>query len=171
MWSFEPVEFWACGGQVPTKASLCFSDGQGRENIVESSWVGIRTGSDHSPLTVKTGLNWENKFITNQNQIRIIRSTTNLKNTFPQTPLIPRLSFIPDSLSHPLQQLREMGMGVTVSSLHIVSAIASSSGRGIFLLFQCGVPPMGDSSLWKSPKYVLPTGCSSSQTLPVWISL
>ena len=49
-----------CGGltlagyQVPTKAALSLpsSAGQGRENIMKGSWVEIRTGGDHSAITV-----------------------------------------------------------------------------------------------------------------------
>jgi len=41
------------GSQVPTKAALSFpsSAGQGRENTMKGSWVKIRTGRDHSPIT------------------------------------------------------------------------------------------------------------------------
>jgi len=53
-----------CGGltmagrQVPTKAVL--SDWRGEENIMKLSWDKIRTGRDHSPITVtsKTDLTW-----------------------------------------------------------------------------------------------------------------
>jgi len=39
--------------QVPTKATLSFpSAGQGRANVTKGSWVEIRTGRDHSPVTV-----------------------------------------------------------------------------------------------------------------------
>ena len=60
--------FVHCGGltltgcQVPTKATLSLpsSAGQGRENITKGSWVEIRTGRDHSPITVtgRTDLTW-----------------------------------------------------------------------------------------------------------------
>ena len=35
-------------------------------------------------------------------------------------------------------------------------------------LLQHGLPPMGDSSTWASPMWVLPTGCSFSQTASAW---
>jgi len=59
---------WICGGltlagcQVPTKAtlSLLSSVGQGRGNITKGSQVEIRTGRDHSPVTItgKTDSAW-----------------------------------------------------------------------------------------------------------------
>ena len=62
--------FFGCGGltlagcQVPTKAALSLhsSAGQGRENITKGSWVEIRTGRDHSLITVmgKTDSTWGN---------------------------------------------------------------------------------------------------------------
>ena len=57
------------GCQVPTKAALSLpsSAGQGRENAVRGSWVGIRAGGS-PPVTImgKTDLTWGNWFITNQ---------------------------------------------------------------------------------------------------------
>jgi len=50
------------GHQVPTKAALSFpcSAGQGRENTTKGSWVKLRAGGDHSPITAtgKTGSTW-----------------------------------------------------------------------------------------------------------------
>ena len=52
------------GHQIPTKAtpSLTSSAGQGRENITTGSWVKIRTGRDHSAITImgKTDSTWGN---------------------------------------------------------------------------------------------------------------
>ena len=50
------------GGQVPPKAALSppSSAGQGRGNGTKGSWVEIRAGRDHSPITVKTDSNREN---------------------------------------------------------------------------------------------------------------
>jgi len=61
--------------QVPTKAalSLHFSAGQGRKNMTKGLWVEIRTGRDHSPITItgKTDLTWGKliEFITIQIRI------------------------------------------------------------------------------------------------------
>jgi len=75
-----------CGGltldgqQVPTKAALSIpsSAGQGRENMTKDSWVKIRTGRYHSPITIigKTDPTWRNQFnfIANQNHSRIMRN-------------------------------------------------------------------------------------------------
>jgi len=53
------------GGQVPTKAtpSLPSSAAQRRENIMKGSWVEIRTGRDHSRITVtgKANSTWGNE--------------------------------------------------------------------------------------------------------------
>lgn len=52
------------GHQEPSKATLSLpsSPGQERENIMKGSWVKIRTGRDHSPVTAmgKTDLAWGN---------------------------------------------------------------------------------------------------------------
>jgi len=39
---------------VPTKAALSLpsSTGQARRNIMKGSWVEIRAGRDHSPITI-----------------------------------------------------------------------------------------------------------------------
>ena len=65
-----------CGGltlagcQVPTKAALSLpsSAGQGRENIMKSLCIKVRTGRDHSATTVmgKTDLGKLTLFIYNQ---------------------------------------------------------------------------------------------------------
>jgi len=63
-------------------------------------------------------------------------------------------------------------MGVTVSSSHVVSAAPSSSGGGFLMLFPCSSVR---SLSWETilhkllQRGVLPTGCSSSQTAPVWV--
>ena len=50
------------GCQVPTNAALSLSSsaGQGGENIMKGSWVEIRTGRDHSAITItgKTDSTW-----------------------------------------------------------------------------------------------------------------
>jgi len=66
-----------CGGltlaghQVLTKPALSTlylskpsSTGQRRENTTKGSWVKIRRGRDHSPITImgKTHLTWGNQF-------------------------------------------------------------------------------------------------------------
>lgn len=59
--------FWkrGCGGltlaegQVPTKAALLIlsSAGQERENITKNSWIEIRTGRNHSTITITGTIN------------------------------------------------------------------------------------------------------------------
>jgi len=46
--------FGLAGLQVPTEAALSLpsSAGQGREKMMKGSWVKIRTGRDHSPITI-----------------------------------------------------------------------------------------------------------------------
>jgi len=50
------------GSQVPAEAALSHpsSAGQGRQNIMKSSWFKLRTGRDHSPVTImgKTDSAW-----------------------------------------------------------------------------------------------------------------
>jgi len=81
---FSPAEH-----QVPTKAtlSLCFSNGQCRENTMEGLWAQTSTGRDHSPFTItgKTDSTWGNRF--NLSSIKLEQDNKNsnqiLKNTFP----------------------------------------------------------------------------------------
>jgi len=59
----------SCGGltlagcqEAPKPAVSLLLTGQGRENIMKGSWVKLRTGRDHSPITVtgKTDSTWGN---------------------------------------------------------------------------------------------------------------
>ena len=55
------------------------SAGQGREKITKGSWVKVRTGRDHSAITVtgKTDSTWGKKLIYYQsNQSRVMRNKT-----------------------------------------------------------------------------------------------
>jgi len=87
-------------------------------------------------------------------------------------PLTP--SFFPGSVSIlflsllPLSSAGGQGMGVTVSSSHVVSAAPSSSGGRLLMLFPCSsvkVPLLGDSSPQTSQHESIPRACSS-QTAP-----
>lgn len=65
---------------MPIKAALSIpsSAGQGRENVIRSSWVVIRTERDHSAVTVmdKTDSTWGKLFFFQSNQSRIKRNKT-----------------------------------------------------------------------------------------------
>ena len=60
--SSSSLSWFSLAGQAPTKATLSLpsSAWQGRKNKKKSSWLKIRTGRDHSPITVtgKTDLTW-----------------------------------------------------------------------------------------------------------------
>jgi len=116
--------------------------------MMKGLWVEIRTERDHSPVTFmdKTNLTWGEKkdLIYHQSyQSRIIRNKTNLKSPSPHPSLLPQLNFSPDFLPPPPAWRR--GMGVAISSSHVVSAAPSSSGGGLLILCPCS--SMG-SLLW-----------------------
>ena len=129
--------------QVPTKAAL---------SLLLLSWTGERKhderleGRDQDrerPLTSychgqnRLNLGRKGSLIHHQsNQSRIVRNKTKSLNTLPPTP-----PFFPGSASLPFLHLLPpsgaagWGMGVTVSSLHVVSDTHSSSGGGLLTLF------------------------------------
>jgi len=101
---------------VPTKAalSLSSSSGQERENITKGSWVKIRTGRDHSPITVtnKTDSTWGSEF--NLLPIKSEQDNEtkpNLKTPSPHPSLLPGLNFTHVSLPPTPKWHRRTGNG------------------------------------------------------------
>lgn len=91
-----------------------------------------------------------------------------LNPSSPHSSLLSRLNFIPNSVH--LSPWNGIGrQGIKVSQSCAVSVVASLSERGVLLLFQRGVPLMGDSLPLTAPAWVLPTG-SSWWTAPTWVS-
>ena len=56
------VPGWRWAGAHPAAPSLPSTARQGRENVTKGWWVEIRTGGDHSPVTImgKTDSTWGN---------------------------------------------------------------------------------------------------------------
>lgn len=101
---------------------------------MEGSWVEIRTERDHSPATItgKTDSTWGKNLIHyKSNQSRIIRKNLNLKTPLPPPFLSPRVQIYFQFLS----DAGGWGMGIVVSSPHVVSAALSSSVGALLTLF------------------------------------
>jgi len=131
---------------VPTKTALlfpllsCTGDRKyderlvGRDKDRERSLINCRHGQNR----VNSGRN--GSLIHHQsNQSRIVRNKTRSSNTFPPTTpfflgstSLPFLYLLPSPSGAGVQ-----GMGIMVSSSHVVSAAPSSSGGGLLTLFPC----------------------------------
>ena len=156
--------------QKPCHHSLS-SPGQGRGNMMKGLWIEIRTGRDHSPITVteKTDWTWgekESLIYHQSNQSRVMRNKMGSSYTFPPHLPLSRPQLHSCFSTSSLSGMGNGGYGQFITCCFCCSFLLSRRTPHTLPLFQCEVPLRGDSSPQTSPMWVLPMGCSSSFTAP-----